>query len=434
MKRMLILTTILVLSLWLVWQQAQLLSAKAGAGVVLCENGFAAEYPCKNVDLLAHLPLDEIGGDLTAVDPVKGNDHWGWHDEVNGRDYVLFGLRDGLSFIDITDRENPIYVGKLPGHHPDDYSNFSDVKVMDHFAYFVLDQFSNSGLQIFDLNQLASVITPPVTFTETAHFDGFSYAHNLWINEESAYLYVMRTDICPTITILNIADPLNPVPEGPNDNGIPGCFVDEPLDEIVSDAECLIYDGPDIDYHGRELCFIGSDKTLSIADVTSKTNPIIITNTLAYTDQIEVARLHQGVLTSDRRYWLVSDVWDERDFGHNTRTYVWDVQDLDQARYLGFYEHNTTARDHNVYLADGLAFQANWRAGLRVLSVGALPSTDFAEVGYFDIVPDSDSVEASGAWSNYPFWGGGIVTVSGTDEGLFILQFNREIFLPTLMK
>jgi hypothetical protein len=42
--------------------------------------------------------------------------------------------------------------------------------------------------------------------------------------------------------------------------------------------------------------------------------------------------------------------------------------------------------------------------------------------GYFDIVPGSDSIASSGAWSNYPWWHDGVVTVSGTDEGLFILR------------
>ena len=116
MKRILIVTTIIVLSLWPLYELRQL-SAGNNGGAASCVNGYAAGYPCQGVDLLAHLPLDAIGGNLTATIPIHGNDHWGWHDEVNGRDYVLFGLRNGLSFIDITDRENPVYLGKLPARH-----------------------------------------------------------------------------------------------------------------------------------------------------------------------------------------------------------------------------------------------------------------------------------------------------------------------------
>ena len=38
---------------------------------------------------------------------------------------------------------------------------------------------------------------------------------------------------------------------------------------------------------------------------------------------------HQGWLTGDQRYFLVDDELDEINYHHNTRTYVWDVSDLE---------------------------------------------------------------------------------------------------------
>jgi choice-of-anchor B domain-containing protein len=113
---------------------------------------------------------------------------------------------------------------------------------------------------------------------------------------------------------------------------------------------------------------------------------------------------------------------DEQVNGQKTRTYVFDVTDLDAPQVLGHYEHITTARDHNVYIVDNIAYETNWMAGLRVLNITNLPQIDFLEAGYFDIVPGSDSIAVSGAWSNYPWWHDGAVTVSGTNEGLFILR------------
>jgi choice-of-anchor B domain-containing protein len=113
---------------------------------------------------------------------------------------------------------------------------------------------------------------------------------------------------------------------------------------------------------------------------------------------------------------------DENNFGHNTRTYAFDVADLDAPVFLGYYEHATTARDHNVYIVGNYAYETNWRAGLRILDISSLPSTDFTEVAYFDVDPTSDSIAMTGSWSNYPWWTDGTVTVSDTEQGLFILQ------------
>jgi hypothetical protein len=74
-----------------------------------CVDGFAGPYPCLDVDLLAVLPLAEIGGG-------NGTDLWGWTDPDSGREYALFARTNGTSFIDVTDPEAPVYLGDLPSH------------------------------------------------------------------------------------------------------------------------------------------------------------------------------------------------------------------------------------------------------------------------------------------------------------------------------
>ncbi len=373
-----------------------------------CINGMAGVYPCRNVDLLAHVPLSAMG----AGEGVEGNDHWGWTDPVTGHDYVIFGLTNGTVFIDISDRLTPVVLGVLPGH--DGESPWRDIKVYEEYAFITADVPTSgpptkNGLQIFDLTQLRSVENPPLIFSETAHYDGYGPGHNLWINGDSGYLYAFRTDTCNgEMHMVNIKNPAEPA--------FAGCFAVD--DAPLSDSECVIYEGPDEDYVGRELCFTGSDDNVSIADVTDKDNPRLIAD-FKYEG---IARAHQGALTADQAYWLLSDTMDEQENDHNTRTYVFDVSNLDAPQILAHFEHGTTARDHNVYIVDNIAYQTNWRAGLRVLNITNLPQTNFLEIGYFDIVPASDSIDPSGAWSNYPWWHDGAVTVSGTDGGLFILR------------
>jgi choice-of-anchor B domain-containing protein len=188
----------------------------------------------------------------------------------------------------------------------------------------------------------------------------------------------------------------------------------------------LLYHGPDAEYHGRELCFIGSDDNISIGDVTDKSASVQIATEI----YDGISRAHQGMLTADHRYWILSDIEDEEMLGNNTRTQLFDVSDIDNPVYLGYYEHPTTATDHNLYIVGDLVYQANWQAGLRVLNIAGLPDTHLAEVGYFDIVPGGDSHAHAGAFSNYPYWGDGVVTISGAQEGLFVLQFRPPVYVP----
>ena len=51
-------------------------------------------------------------------------------------------------------------------------------------------------MQIFDLTRLRTVSSPPVTFSESAHYSGFSDAHNIAINEDSGFAYAVRTNTC----------------------------------------------------------------------------------------------------------------------------------------------------------------------------------------------------------------------------------------------
>lgn len=277
------------------------------------------------------------------------------------------------------------------------------------YAFITADIPTNSGIQVFDLTRLRDVANPPVDFTADAFYDGFGPGHNLWINEETGYLYAFRTNTCDAaIHVVDVQDALNPT--------FAGCVATD--DAPLSDSECIIYDGPDADYTGREICFTGSDDDMGIDDVTDKQNPIIV----ARFGYPSIQRAHQGALTPDRKYWLLSDTMDEQNLGINTRTYAFDVADLDNPLYLGYYEHSTTARDHNVYIIDNLAYETNWAAGLRILDISPLPGVDFTEVGYFDVMPDTDSIAVTGSWSNYPWWDE-FISVSDTESGLFLLQY-----------
>ncbi len=377
----------------------------------LCDGGFAGVYPCENIDFLASMTLVELGGGLGA----EGANLWGWTDPETGLEYVLFGLTDTTAFVDISDSVNPVLVGELPGETiPSD--SYRDLKVYNDHAFIIADFNSLHGMQVFDLTQLRSVVsgTLPVTFTTTAHFDQFGNAHNIFINEDSGFAYVLRTTTptpAPCAGAMYMLDLQNP-----SSPSFAGCFDQGGL---ASDAMCVNYHGPDPDFHGREVCVIASDDDIWIADVTDKSNPVPLRQ-LIYNN---IGRAHNAWLTNDHRYFVSSDMNDELIYGENTRILIWDFSDVDDPQLLSAYVGPTAASDHNVWVKDQQAYIGNFRAGLRILDIFDIASGNLAEAAYFDLVPADDNPgHSGGAWAVYPYFGSGVIAVSDKIAGLFLLE------------
>src|SRR5688500_13733972 len=70
---------------------------------VPCVAGMAGPFPCRNINLAAFLPTNEIGGGSV-------NDLWGWTDPITGKEYALVGRSSGTAFVDLSDPYHPVYV------------------------------------------------------------------------------------------------------------------------------------------------------------------------------------------------------------------------------------------------------------------------------------------------------------------------------------
>jgi len=363
-----------------------------------CSNGRADAFPCRDIDLQALLPHAEIGGGT-------GNDIWGWTDPETGKEYALVGRSSGTAFVDISDPRSPIYLGNLPTQTVD--STWRGIKVFGNHA-FIVSEATNHGMQVFDLRQLRSVAAPPVTFEPTAHYAGFGSTHTLALNTQTGFAYAVGTRTCEGgLHVVDVRDPAAP--------RTAGCFS---LDGYTHETQCVLYKGPDAEYRDREVCFNSNEDTLTIVDVTDKQ------------DQRQLARVgydgssytHQGWLTEDQRFLLVDDEGDERAFRHATRTWIWDVSDLDAPALVANYDGPTAAIDHNLYIRGNLAYESNYRSGLRVLDTAQVASGQLTELGFFDIYPEDDAPAFNGAWTSYPFFTSGSVIVNGIEQGLFVLR------------
>ncbi len=381
-------------------------AAEAGVAVsttATCSSGTASGYPCNKVDLKAYVPKADLGGGSQNL-----NDIWGWTDPLTGKEIAIVGRTHGTAFVDITDPENPVHLGFLHSH--DGSSSWRDIKVYNDHAFIVADGSGNKshGLQIYDLSQLRQV-TPGATLSETAHFGGFGNAHNIAINEDTGYAYVVGSNQCSGgLYMIDISNPMAAT--------YAGCFS---ADGYTHDAQCVKYNGPDIRYSDREICFGYNEDTITIVDVSNKSSPVQISRT-GYSSS---RYTHQGWLLDDTQSFLVvNDELDESSGSvNNTTSYIFDVSDLRNPVEKGRYVGPHSAIDHNLYTRDGYVFETNYRAGLRILSTEEIAAGTMQEVAYFDTIPGSNSAQFSGMWSSYIYFESGNVVVSDIGNGLFVL-------------
>lgn len=374
-------------------------------GKMICNGGMADIYPCQNVDLMGHLDLGSIGGG-------QGSDSWGWKHEASGRYFALVGRSNGTSFVEITQPDQPVYLGQLPSEFST--STWRDIKTYQDHAFIVADNIGDHGMQVFDLSQLLTVTEKeaPVTFKANHVYRGGSFrdAHNIVINQDSGFAYLVGGNTCNGgLHMVDIKQPLNPTFEG--------CFS---ADGYTHDAQCVTYSGPDPDYQGQELCFASNEDTVTVVDVTNKKIP----TQLARTGYAGSQYTHQGWLTENQRFFLIDDELDERFLDQNTRTMVMDYKDIDNPVYRGFYESDGASIDHNQYIVNSHTYQANYSRGLRVLELGDLKQPEMNEVAYFDTYPENDGGNFPGAWNVYPFFDNGLVIISDINRGVFILKPN----------
>lgn len=358
-----------------------------------CISGYANGYPCRNVDMPGGLDFS-----------VSASDIWGWVDKVNGDEYAILGLTTGTAFIRVTDPANPEFVGFLPTATTS--SGWRDIKVINDHA-LIVSEASDHGLQIVDLSVLAG-LNEKTRLAADAHYTQFGEAHNVAVNEDSNFAYIVGSDTCGGgLHMVDVSDPKAPV--------FAGCYSG---DGYTHDVQCVTYAGPDSRYSGRELCFASNEDTLTIVDVTDKQAP----RPVARQGYSGAAYTHQGWLSEDQAYFFLGDELDEMSGGHNTRTYIWDLSDLTQPRQTFTFTAATRATDHNLYVLDDHIYQANYLAGVRILRSGNLARGEMAEVAYFDTVPQIDALDFEGVWSVFPYFDSGTVVTANTNGRFFTLR------------
>lgn len=216
----------------------------------------------------------------------------------------------------------------------------------------------------------------------------------------------------------------------------------------MHDAQCIVYRGPHKKYYGRDICYGYNEDTLTIYDVTNKSGANAST-IISRTPYVGASYTHQGwVINPDwQTHLLLDDELDEGEINPNRTapdspagdgfpvTYIFDITNLEKPKNTGYYKSTTRSVDHNQFIYNGLAYQSNYQAGLRVLDVSSVPydstGKGVKEIAYFDVYPGDDNLEGGGealwdfgTWSHFTFPSGNIV-INTIDRGAFVVKLSK---------
>ncbi len=404
-----------------------------GQGLTPAGYGGNLPFSANRIILKSNLTLAQIGGAPGAL----GSAIWGWTDTaaVGGpREYAMFGLGNGTSFVDVTNASSPTYVGFLPS--ATGTSVWRELRSAGNHALIVSDGNGAHGMQVFDMTKLREYAGAPITFSTAessfyTRYTGVTNAHTVHVNEATGYAYVFGSGGNPFsggAHIVNVNNPMTPTAQGGyNGSG------------YIHDGQAVIYNGPDAAHVGKEILFAANarsssnvnDDSVRIIDVTNKASISVLGNAT----HTNARYIHQGWLTPDQKYFLVDDELDEWYNQSVMKTHVYDVSDLENPIYKGGWTHPSNSRniDHNLFIKQTpfglMAFESNYTMGLRVIRIddlsGATPL--MTEWGWFDTYPANDAILSfNGQWGNYPFFDSGIIIAGDRQNGLFVLQMVPE--------
>lgn len=384
-----------------------------------CENGEASGFSCNNLDLLAHMPLNQFSSSHGSA-----NDIWGHVDLNTGKEFAIIGLQRGVAVVDVTEPTAPKEVGTIDGKS----ATWRDIKVYQYFddninawrayAYVTIDGVSDQVV-IVDLNNLPNGISLVARDTAAPQ------AHNVYISNVDYSLNIALPGFTPSLQLIGT----------PRNSTHGGAFHSyslsdpEKLAALSSGAtgQDYTHDGASMNVSNNNSCANNNNCTVFLDFNENELKLWDITNDNQYkmlgqTSYTNVVYTHSGWATEDQKYVFLHDELDEKDLGLNTTIRVFAVDDLTNPRLVGEWQGDTKAIDHNGFVRGNRYYFSHYHKGLTVLDISNPMNP--VEIGNFDTYPSSDTNGFDGAWGTYPYLPSGNILVSDISGGLFILKDN----------
>jgi choice-of-anchor B domain-containing protein len=382
-----------------------------------CVQGLAGQFPCRNVDFAAQIPLSQF-----STVPASAANLWGFVDLNDQREYAVIGLRNGTAVVDVTDPASPREVGTVPGNG----SAWREVKIYQHFdaganryrAYaYISTEAPGSGLQVIDLSGLPSSVALATTLIDTGsqhtlYVSNIDYATNVALPGHEAFLYSAGSNLnAGAWRKYSLANPASPqvhtlAPQGTE-------YMHDSTSLLITDNRTTQCD------QARNPCQVLVDfneNSVDLWDVTAE--PV----RLSSTTYPAASYTHSGWPSADQMHVFFHDELEEIYQSLNTQIYTMLLSDLRAPFIATSYLGPDTTTDHNGYTKGDLYYVSHYRRGLVVFDVSN--PGQLREVGHFDtfLTPSANVAGTDGAWGVYPFLPSGTIVVSDITNGLFVLE------------
>ncbi len=334
------------------------------------------------------------------------NEVWGYVDQA-GNEYAIICSPEEVHFIDLTTPSSPTLKQTFTGTGR---SIWRDVKSYGNYVYVVHDSnqtSDNEGLWIFDMSALPSGNISNLGTLETH----FGRAHNIFIDEDNARLYVAGSNTQGDgIIVYSLANPAAPTL-------LASVSLATGMGGYVHD----LYVRNNIAYCNSESGGDGSGGMFAI-DFTTPTAPSYLAdiNTGGYN--------HSSWMTDDGNYVVYATETS------SVPLYIADVSDVSNGNmttassmiYPLLAPTHTNNIAHNPLIRGNYCFVSYYEDGVQVWDISDPANPAIA--AYYDMVPNSSyNGTDRGAWGVYPFLPSGHILVSDDFTGLYVLRTNFSL-------
>lgn len=339
--------------------------------------------------------------DDNTVTPVGGlyfNEVWGYVDG-DGNEYAVMGSPGEVHFINVTIPSSPTLKQSIAGTY---FSIWRDFKSYGNYVYGVHDGSGSGtfeGLSIYDMSAL-----PSGNITKTNLNTHFGRAHNIFVDEPNARLYIAGSNTqSDGLIVYDISTPGSPVLLKNLNFGGQGGYVH---DLFVRDNIAYCNSGS------------GSNGGMWVYDLTDLNNVITygIENTGGYN--------HSSWMTDDNSHVVYATETS------NFPLYIVDVSDVTNGNITqkaSFKQPNLAPTHvnniaHNPLIKGDYCYVSYYEDGVQIWDISN-PSMP-ALAGYYDMVNNSNYNGTSrGVWGVYPFLPSGNILASDDINGLYVLSF-----------
>ena len=297
------------------------------------------------------------------------NEIWGF---VQGNHEFAVSSTQGTHIFDVTEPENSYLVASIDGGSTSSQVVHRDFHTYNGYLYAVADEMNSSTLQIMDISNLPNEIS--VVYDTN---DMITRAHNIFIDEENAIMYVCGGRVMEEsneLSLFSLEEPQNPI------------FLKK-FDDVgyVHD----IYVKNNIGYLNA------GDNGLFIVDFSNTLSPQIIGSLTEYPDK---GYNHSGWLDSSGNTYIFADE------NHGYEMKICDVSNPNEINVNTTFLSNVDSESiaHNLIIKDNYVYVSHYHDGLYIWDISD-PSNPVV-AGSFDTYLPEDHSSYRGAWEYILFY------------------------------